>query len=207
MGKNIFTTEIKNFVKKECKGKFTDELTLLVNERFGTSYTVKQIETLKRTNGWKNGMQRAHAIKLGKANKGKKMSDETREKIKHTFFPKGGEGWHKYPIGAEIELDGYVYVKIDDKPKSQRTNWKLKHHIIYESINGPIPKGKCLIFLDQNKKNFDISNLALVEAEELLYMTRNKLVFKDSDLNKSAVLVARLETTAKRMVKKDGEKV
>lgn len=198
-----FTDEQIEFIKKNHYKRGRQELTDMLNAEFGTSYTLNQIKGLKarlHLANYEYGKGKKQ-VKLPR----KPMTKEHKEKISKYFFKKGHRTYHNMPIGSEsVTKDGYIIVKVDDKPKSKK-NWKLKHRIVYESVYGPILEGKQVIFLDQNKRNFDPSNLALVEPEEMLYMTKNKLVFKDSDLNKSAVLVAKLETTAKRKVKKNEE--
>lgn len=205
MTKTIWTDEIIEFVKKNHYGLYRQELADLVNAEFGTSYNDIQIKTLKARLKLDSNTRRRNGLRLGATRKGVKLTEEERARMSQYWFKKGHKGSNSHPIGAEVDLDGYLYVKIDDKPKS-RKNWKLKHHIVYEEHYGPIPEGKLVMFLDQNKRNFSPENLLLVNAEEVLYMAKTNLIFKDSELNKTSVMVARLETTAKKIVKERGKK-
>lgn len=87
-------------------------------------------------------------------------------------FKKHHIPWNKVKLGSETEgNDGYIRVKISNHPK-YHTRWRLKHHIIYEKYHPNIKIGKTdrVIFLDGNKRNFDIHNLKLVSISEQAYI-------------------------------------
>ena len=69
---------------------------------------------------------------------------------------------HSAPIGYETYNDGYIYVKIKDKIKGKKNNWKAKHRYVWENHYGAIPKGYRIVFSDNNPMNCDISNLDCV---------------------------------------------
>jgi len=118
-------------------------------------------------------------------------TERVREAGKELRFKKGQESWNKgttgymksnvtsfkkgnipknyKPIGSETidNKDGYTKVKIDDP-----NVWELKHRLIWEERFGEIPKNHAVIFVDGNKSNFDLTNLALVHRRELLYFNR-----------------------------------
>ena len=68
---------------------------------------------------------------------------------------------------------------------SASDNWKLKHYIIYENAYGKILSGHKVVFIDQNKTNFNLSNLACLSQTELLLMT--KLGWLNGDVKKFEV--------------------
>ena len=77
------------------------------------------------------------------------------------------------PIGTErISKDGYLQRKInDDMPLQKR--WRGVHIIVWEEVNGPLPKGHAVTFRDGNRKNLAYENLELVSRADL--MKRNTI--------------------------------
>jgi len=72
------------------------------------------------------------------------------------------------PIGTErVSDDGYLQIKInDDLPMHRR--WRGSHIVAWEAINGPLPAGHALVFLDGDKHNTAVDNLELVTRAELM---------------------------------------
>lgn len=68
-------------------------------------------------------------------------------------------------IGSERWDNGYWWVKVNDSQNGKRKNWKQKHRYIWEQYYGKIPPRHRVIFLDEDKNNFDINNLACVPIE------------------------------------------
>lgn len=76
-----------------------------------------------------------------------------------------GGGREPKPLGAELERkDGYIYVKVREKPErpGTRDNWEPKHHVVYRQHHGEIPEGCCVYFADRDTRNFDPDNLVAV---------------------------------------------
>lgn len=95
------------------------------------------------------------------ANKGQKMNADQYEKCKFTMFSKGNKPHNiKWDGYERITVDGYTEVRVSERV------FKLKHRMIWEEANGPIPPGMIVIFKDKNKKNFDINNLELITRAE-----------------------------------------
>ncbi|MFR4083903.1 HNH endonuclease signature motif containing protein, partial [Faecalibacillus intestinalis] len=107
------------------------------------------------------------------------------------------------PVGAERKRsDGYIYVKVSDErgvKYSHLINWKPKHILLWEKEYGPIPEGKSLLFLDGNKENVTLDNLALITKAQRLIMCNKKLIYDDPKLTKEGILIAQtLEATYKK---------
>lgn len=124
-------------------------------------------------------------------NKAKKIWTEHVKKVGHKYrFYKGQPSWNKgvkgymgsnrtsfkkgnrppnfVEIGTEsLDRDGYTKVKIEHP-----NVWELKHRVIWKERFGEIPDKHAVIFLDGNKQNFDLFNLALVHRRDLLYFNR-----------------------------------
>ncbi len=95
-------------------------------------------------------------------NKGKKMPDQTKEKIKKTWFSKGNRPYNTKPYYSEmLRYDThtripYTYIKVPG-----HKTWLLKHRYIWEQHHGPIPESHIIEFIDGNTRNCHIENLRI----------------------------------------------
>lgn len=90
-----------------------------------------------------------------------------------TQFKKGHKPQNYMPIGTEmIDGEGYLKRKVSDTG-TQVQRWRYVHVLNWEAMNGPIPKGYILAFIDGNKQNVAIENLQLISRAE--NMKRNSL--------------------------------
>ena len=80
----------------------------------------------------------------------------------HTLFKPGHLPANHKPIGwTRVDSEGYHWMKIAEGLKG----WVMIHRLAWEMENGPIPEGKFLRFIDGNKDNWQVENLALVDRE------------------------------------------
>lgn len=86
-----------------------------------------------------------------------------------------------------MTTDGYPAVKI-----AEPNVWKLKHVLVWEAANGPVPEGHAIIFLDQDHTNTNLENLALVSRAELLELNRRELITSNAELTTTGILIARV---------------
>ena len=70
---------------------------------------------------------------------------------------------------------------------------------------GKVPKGHALFFLDQNRQNVDINNLALITRQELAFLNKELKASNNRDINKTKLLIARIKAKCIDIVKKKGE--
>lgn len=131
-------------------------------------------------------------------NKGKNMSPEHYAKCKPTMFKPGNRPHNCKPVGSErITKDGYLEVKVSE-PKT----WKLKARIIWEEATGEkLTRNDRIIYLDGNKLNLDISNLAKLTGSQLARLNQNHLHYDNAELTKVGITVAKL-LEAKGLAKK-----
>lgn len=195
-----FSQEIVEFIRQNAKGVSNKEITELVNKTFKTNYLVGQIENLKArykiSSGLTGYFEKGHTTH----NKGKKWSeymsvDGQKQSLK-TCFKKGNIPKNHRTVGSErINKDGYIEIKVAEPNK-----WKLKHRLIYENTFGSIPKSHKVIFADGNKYNLEIDNLILVSSSEELLINRNDLYFRNKELTKTGVMIAKVidKTNKKR---------
>ena len=194
----LFPDEILEFIKENAKGLFNQELTDLVNKKFGTEYSVSQIENLKNRHHISSGLtgcfQKGHIP----SNKGKKMSKEIYEKAKATMFKKGHRPQNYRPVGSErVTVEGYAEIKIADP-----NVWKMKHVVEYERAYGPLKRGDVIIFADGNKQNFDIENLVKVTRNELCRLNQFKKISEFAEITKANIALIKVKNCIKEKRKK-----
>jgi len=85
------------------------------------------------------------------------------------------------------ESTGYVYIKID------HGKWCLYHKYLYEEKYGKIPDDYCIIFLDNNNRNFDLSNLYAIPKKYQRYLNSNHMRSDNPDITKTAILWCELK--------------
>ena len=189
MGYGIkWSDEEKEYLKEITPGHHYAEIVELMNKKFDREFTVELVKNAigryKLNTGF-NGRFEKGLIPHNKGQKG--VCAKGAEK---GWFKKGQTPINHKPVGSERvdAKDGYLLVKVSEPNK-----WELKHKVIWEKAHGKIPKGYCVVFADQNKRNFNLDNLILVSRAELLIMNRDKLVKKDANLTKVGANIAKIK--------------
>lgn len=114
-----------------------------------------------------------HQFKPGTVplNKGKKMDPDVYKRCAGTMFKPGNIPPNYKPVGSErVNVDGYIEVKVKD-PRT----WKLKHRVVWEQANGPIPAGHNIQFKNGNPKDVRLENLYIISKSEQL-RTENSMI-------------------------------
>ncbi len=200
-----YTEEEKAFLREFVPGHSHKEITKEFNRRFLADITVGQIKGSIRRYGLNTG--RTGRFEKGH-NKGKK--GVCAKGCEKTWFKNGRLPHNTKPIGYErVSKDGYIEVKIAMRPGDTANghNFIPKHRLIWERANGPIPAGCNIIFLDGDKRNFDLENLALVTNAENLELTRSGLRKNNPQLTETGVLIAKsvIATRKAKKHKKENE--
>lgn len=187
-----YTAEEYQFIANNIPGRSNREMTNLFNAQFGTSLAESQMKSAITRRKLKSGVDarfKPGNISWTTGKKGLRLSPQTE-------FKKGQMPHNHKPVGSErLSKDGYLEIKITE-PKT----WKAKHRIVWEAVNGPVPKGHALIFADGNKSNISLANLLLVSRSELLIINRQGLIFNREELTASGVAIAKLlDKTNKKM--------
>ena len=194
--KMLFSNEVKQYIRDNAIGVSNKDLTDMVNRNFGTSYTAGQIGSFKSRNHISSGLtghfEKGHTP-FNKGRKGQHYSG-----CEKTWFKEGHLPAKHRECGSErIDKDGYVLVKVAE-PK----RWELKHRVVWEQHNGHIPKGSVIIFLDGDKRNFDIGNLRIVSRADLARINQNQLFTDNAEANDTAIVLAKLMTAVGEAKKK-----
>lgn len=93
------------------------------------------------------------------------------------------------PIGSEHRSGKYIMVKVRENEKGVPNHkiWRMKQQVVWEQNYGKIPRGKIIIFLDNNSLNCDISNLYLADRKILNLLTVNKWHFSNREQKLAAL--------------------
>ena len=190
--------EIKQFVREHVKGTSNIDLAVMANEKFGTRYNEMSMASLKNRLGVKSGIDAKfqkgvhsnsrHEFKKGHIpiNKGTKGMFPNSGGA--TRFKKGHRPATWKPVGSErCNVDGYWEVKVAEPKK-----WKLKHVLIWEAKNGPVPKGHMIVFLNGDKNNLDLENLAIISRAVNARRNQRHLHGDTTEIGKVAIATAEL---------------
>ncbi|TYS60499.1 HNH endonuclease [Sutcliffiella horikoshii] len=182
----LFTEEQAAFIKQHVKGISNQKLADLVNETFNLTITKRQMNTWKKNNRLSSGLKGSEG--MDPPNKGTKGVYNVGGN--ETSFVKGQKAHNYKPVGYErMDAEGYILIKVQDEgPWHKR--WRHKHKVVWEKVHGPIPKGKCLLFLDGDKTNITVDNLLLITKSQLARMNQHHLITNDAELTKTGVVIA-----------------
>jgi hypothetical protein len=190
------------YIKENYCNKYTIEIATKLNRSVRSVYQAANTLGLKKTKEFMQIALERESQKLKilgtntrfkpghlTYNKGQKMSKEVYDMVKVSMFKKGNEPHNMKYDGHEriCAKDGYVYVRIS------KGKYVLKHRLVWEQHNGPIPKGHIIIFKDKNKLNLNIDNLQMVTLRE--NMLRNTLTKYPIELQQLIKLNNKLKTT------------
>lgn len=182
----LYPQHIKDFIIANNQNKSLIEITDLINSNFNTNYTYTQIKRLraklKIISGITGRFEKGHIPH----NLGKKGFCPPEFYAQQ--FSKGHIPHNKAEIGEErITTDGYVVVKI-----AQPNIWRRKHILEWEKHHGKIPSGNTILFLDGDRTNCNIENLAIVSRQTHLILNKNQLRTTDPKLTETGILIARV---------------
>lgn len=133
------------------------------------------------------------------------MSPESQARSRQNQYKKGNVPKNRKEIGEIFQRsDGYLWIKVKDY--SLNDNWIQYHRYVWEQVNGPVPDHHKILFLDGDKTNCSIENLACVS--DGVMSTANKWfgLTTDPELNKTILKAAELKiaTTSAMKRRKDG---
>jgi len=196
MGNRKYNPEHVEYIAANIKGRSFKELTAMFNERFGMELRVSAMTSLADRHGLHNGRDtrlnkgyEPTQFKKGHVPANKGQRGISYPGMEPTQFKKGNKPHNWVPLGSErITKDGYIQIKVDEG-KSQH-NWRGKHILVWEAVNGPLPKGYVIIFGDGNNRNFDLDNLLLISRKQLVRLNQLNLIGDNAELTRTGVIIA-----------------
>lgn len=172
-GRRIFTAEQEEFFKANQHGLLLKEIAQLMNDTFGLQLSAQQMKDQRRRLKLTAGPAKLY-MKRAKKNSGQ--------------FGENHRPYNRLPVGAEvIRHDGYLWRKIAEPNK-----WKQVHILLWEKAHGPLQKGEKLTFLNGDRTDIRLENLAQVTCSINSILTSKKLRFADAELTRAGINVAML---------------
>ena len=201
--KRFWTDEKAAWFRSFVPGHSESEISAEHERLYGTPLSESQIGNAKASLGVKSGTK-GGTFRKGHvpANKGKTwdefMSPEGQANSRKTQFKHGeihGPQGHVKPVGYErVSKDGYVEVKVADGLQSRANcNYRPKHHVVWESVNGPIPPHTMIVFADRDKRNFDPDNLVAVDRSIWSTISSKGLSYADRESLEACINVVKLK--------------
>lgn len=182
---HIYTEEEIEFIKNNCYGRTRKQLIEAFTAKFGWSISEIQIKGQMRRFKLTTG----HTGKFGDNghyHRNTKLNPEAYKKAFPTMFKEGHEPPNKVEVGTEVlRTDGFIKVKV-----AQPDKWVRKHVLVWEAANGPMPPKSCIMFLDRNRSNCDLSNLVVVSKSANRIINLNKMFGDDPEVNKTMAILA-----------------
>lgn len=86
--------------------------------------------------------------------------------------------------------------------KAEDGKWKSVRRAVWEQHYGKIPNGYVVIFLDGDSTNIKIGNLEIVPRGVATILYRKGLIYKDPELTRTGILIARNISAKNRYKKK-----
>lgn len=189
---HVWTDEEKEYLEQIVKGHHYTEIVLMMNKKFKYSFTFNQVRAAIKNRKLKTGFDG----RFKKGNVPKNKGTKGMSKANKTSFKKGNIPHNHKPVGSERKTkDGYIMVKVAEPSK-----WRLKHVVNWEKVNGKLPKGHTLIFLDRNKENTSLDNLRLVSRSELLIINSNNMLKDCKELNEIAINIAKVTDKVRKKI-------
>ena len=198
-----YTEAEQEFLHDFVPGHTYKEIVEAYNKRFDEPITLSRLKGYIANHKLNTG--KTGRFEKGHTSYNKGRHTPTVGRMAETQFKKGGLPHNTKPIGYErITKDGYIEVKIKMRPShlNCNDNFVAKHHLVWEAANGPIPDGNIVVFLDGDRTNCSIENLALITRAEHLEITRRGLRSENSQLTKTGILVAKAGIAVQKAKKK-----
>ncbi len=187
--RRLLNREQEKFVLEHYIGVVNKDLCNMINQKFGTNFSPQQIKSYKSNRGLNSGItgyfEKGH-VPINKGTKGMFNVGGN-----SGSFKKGQKPKNMVSIGTEvIKGDGYLWTKTEDNPPK----WKQSHILLWEKVNGKLPEGMVLTFLDGNKENITIENLFLITRKEHLRLNNQEYRSKNPELTKAGIGLIRLKS-------------
>lgn len=192
----VYTPEQLAWLCENYPGQSHAGLAAAFNAQFGADKTAEHIKRFlanRRLNTGRTGYYETGHTPWNQGKKGYMGANAT-------SFKKGNMPHNHTRLWSERidSKDGYVYISVPETNPHTGfpSRYKQKHVWLWEYLNGPVPKGHCVMFADGDKYNFAPDNLILVNRCELLHLNLHHYKDAPGELKPTILAMAKLEAKA-----------
>lgn len=187
----LWPEEAIDYIKgTEYRAHTLDENLDTLRRMTGIDYTKRQLaargKRLKARTCF-DGRYKAGHVPSSPIAKGVNLSEKTQ-------FKPGHRPVNAVPVGTEV-YDTYGYKK---RKVAEPGVWRYVHQMVWEEHNGPVPDGWHVIFLNGDKTDTGIDNLAAIPRNINCVMAKNHFFTNDRECTRSNILIARIMTARRR---------
>jgi hypothetical protein len=192
----LFTKRQVAFIEKKYRVLSLSRLTVALNEKYGSDFTVQQLRWFTRNHRIRSGRTGCYEKGHKPWNAGTKGQGLTGPNS--GSFKKGNVPANTKLLGAEriCPKDGYALIKVAERNPYTGcpTRYKAKHIVLWEKVHGLVPPGKMVCFADGNNKNISIDNLMLVDRALHVRLNQNHYAQAPDELKPSILTLSKLQT-------------
>lgn len=176
---------------EENKNMNRKELTDIFNEKFGCTFKYESIKNIMLKNGFKSendGRFKKGNEPWNSGLKGEKYFERVdKEKVMEKV-----EKMHKLnktaKIGDEHIYNGVLYIRVKTGKRIGKFEGVIrKRDYVWKKYNGEKPKGYCIVHLDGNQLNCDISNLRCIPRKYMTLLMMNNWFSENSIVTETAI--------------------
>lgn len=202
--RKTWTAEEVEWFVSFVPGHSESEISAEHERLFGEPLTEGQIGSAKTRHGVKSGTVGGRFEKgnvpwtKGKSWAKQGRSEESCEASLRTCFKKGvlpHNAAGAYVGRERVDRDGYTWVQVSTGlQETANCNFRLKHRVEWERLNGPLPPSTMVVFADHDKGNFDPDNLVAVPRPVWSVIQRMGMAYHDRESLEACMMRARLHT-------------
>lgn len=187
--RTILPPEQEAYIRDNLKGNGPVLMARLLNKNFGTNYSDTALKSYYKTNKLEHG----HCGRFYKGQPGLSHGGGYHQNTRATQFKKGHITHNKLPVGSLIKTtDGYWKEKTADPD-----TWVYCHYKEWEKHNGPRDTKKSIYFIDGNRDNYQIENLAELTKRQVCMLNQKDFKnFNSREELESALLICELSAAA-----------
>ena len=172
----------------------------MFNEKFGTDITISALKGYMQRNRFMSDKTGRFESDKSPWNAG--ITGENyfrhydREKVQE-HMKKVHAGNKKLFVGSERLIAGIPHVCVAEGRTRKYDKWVRKRVHVWEKHNGPVPTGHCVVHLDKNRMNCELSNLACVPKKYMGILAKNNWHTQDRETTSTAIKWCKLHFAIK----------